>query len=132
LTVKNAIEPSFATASGEELTLERRVRAGVAYVWQYDTTVAVDADLNRPRGEPRERRPAIEPGERQLAVGLEQRSLSRVALRGGLRFATAGDADPLVALGASFAVRSGVWIDGFWNGGRDEDQGWGVAARLAY
>lgn len=123
LAVRNATEPSFAAPSGEELSLERQARAGVAWVWREATTVAVDADLTRP---------SLGPRERQIAIGVEQRSLSRVAFRGGLRFAAEGERDPVVALGGSVALRSGIWIDGFWNGGDGEGRTWGVATRMAY
>jgi hypothetical protein len=122
LTVRNATAPSFETPSGEELPLERHSRAGLAWMGSA-TTVALDIDLTRS---------SIESGQRQVAVGLEQRAFSRAAFRGGVRFATGADRDPVLALGASVAVRSGIWIDGFWNGGEDDDRTWGVAARLAY
>lgn len=124
VTLRNATEPSFSAPSGEVLTLERQARAGVAWIWRTDTTLAVDADLTRS---------ALASHPRQVAIGAERRWLSRVALRGGVRFAAEGEEeDPVAALGGSVALRSGVWIDGFWNGGGDDDRAWGVAVRIAY
>jgi hypothetical protein len=123
--LRNATEPSFAAPSGEELALERQARAGVAWVWREDTTLAIDADLTRPSSLLH---------QRQVAIGLEQRSLSRLVFRGGLRFDAEGDgqANPVVAVGGSFAVRGGVWVDGFWSGSGEDDRAWGLAARIAY
>lgn len=123
LTVRNLLEPSFAAPDGIEVTLERQARAGAAWVLRDALTIAVDLDLLEQRDAARGRR---------LAVGVEQRFNQRLALRGGLRLTASGSADAALAAGASYAVRPGIWMDGFWTRGEYHDTGWGVAGRVSY
>ena len=118
---RNLAEPSFKFAGPGELTLDRQVRGGLAWVAN-SVTVAADLDLTEPRGTRTGRR---------LAFGAEKRS-QRWALRGGVRVKTTDAADPWGALGASYAVKPGVWIDGFWGDGEHAGARWGVSGRLTY
>lgn len=122
-TVRNVVEPAFVAPSGEELSLARHARAGLGWVLRDATTLAFDADLNRPAADRR----------RRLALGVEHRWRSRLAVRGGVRVHAQGERDAALALGGSVAIRSAIWVDGFWaGGGQDEDQTWGLAGRIAY
>jgi hypothetical protein len=122
VTLRNASEPAFKAADGEEFVLERQARAGVAVVL-VATTVAADLDLTSEREDPAGRR---------VAIGVEQRLMSRMALRAGLRVATGDQKDRVGSIGGSVAVRTGIWVDAFWSRGDHEDTRWGVAARMAY
>jgi hypothetical protein len=122
LSVRNVAEPSFEAPSGEELSLERHVRAGIGWVWRDATTVALDADVSRPSADQ----------GRQVAVGVEHRWHPRLAVRGGVRLRAEGERQPALSLGGSVAIRPAVWLDGFWTGGPDDERTWGLAARLAY
>lgn len=123
LTIRNVSEPAFAAPSGEELSLPRQARAGVAWILRDTTTVAADLDLTQERDDPEGRR---------LALGVEQRWHSRFATRGGINVGTGDQREPWVSLGGSVAVRRGVWVDGFWSRGELAESRWGLAGRLAY
>jgi hypothetical protein len=120
--VRNVVEPTFAAPSGEELSLARHARAGLGWVLRDATTLSLDADLTRPAADRR----------RRLALGVEHRWRSQVAVRGGVRVHAEGDRGAALALGGSVAVRPAIWVDGFWTGGPDEDRSWGLAGRIAY
>ncbi len=122
LVVRNVAEPSFRISEDTTLTLERQARAGVA--WAADSlTVAADLDLTSAPGLT---------GGRRLAIGAERRWQQRWALRGGMRLRTTEGANPWASLGASYAVKSGMWIDGFWGDGEDAGARWGLSGRVTY
>jgi hypothetical protein len=132
VVVRNATAPSFGDDSehdSETVTLERHVRAGVAWGAGWpgvsSTIVSVDADFTRvphPAGE-----------RRDLAAGVERWLRGRqIGLRGGIRASTIGDARPVMSVGGSYAVRTGIYVDGFVAGGTGDDRAWGLAARLTY
>jgi hypothetical protein len=123
VVIRNVTEPSFATEAGEDVTAGRQVRAGVAVAGER-TTVAADLDLTDVDD-------PLRPG-RRLALGVEQRFGSRLAARGGVRFRTSGETDPWVSLGGSYAIKTGIWLDGFWGTSPEQDARWGVGARVAY
>lgn len=123
VTVRHLGEPTFETPDGQEFTLERQARAGAALALGSATTLSADLDLTEQREDLAGRR---------VAFGIEHRWRTRFALRGGVRTTTRSDADRIVALGGSVAVRSGIWVDGFWSQGNNDDIQWGVAARVAY
>jgi hypothetical protein len=123
LTLRNASEPSFTGPDGQEVVLERQARAGVAFAVRESTTVAADVDLTEQ---------TEDPAGRRLAMGIEQRFLPRFAVRAGLRVVMGDDTDPVAAVGASVAIRAGIWADGFWSRGEHEDDRWGLAARVAF
>jgi len=127
VTVRNALSPSFETRSGARLELPWRARAGVSYLVSEALLMAVDVDLR-----------AVETqGEksRNLAIGAEWgiAGSTRFAVRAGARVDTVGDSRPLGTVGASYAVRNGIWVD-VWaaDGAETADRGWGVAGRIVY
>lgn len=106
LAVRNLLQPAFATPAGRALTLERQVRAGVAVFATSSLSLAADADLTRTLDLAGERR--------SLAFGAEQHLWrQRVGVRGGFRMSTVGDVQPTLTAGASAAIRTGVYADGF-------------------
>ncbi|MEW6320907.1 MAG: conjugal transfer protein TraF [Acidobacteriota bacterium] len=128
LAVRNLTEPEFGSAAAP-VRLARHARAGLAWGldWPGRTplVVAVDADLTEVAdvGGPR----------RDVAGGLETWWLGeRLGVRAGARASTLGAARPVGAVGASWAVRAGVYVDAHLVRGRDGVTGWGVAGRLAY
>lgn len=129
--VRNVTAPSFGeeNASAGRQTLERHARVGFAWADRWPgisaTVLSVDADLTRVA--------TITGDRRDVAAGVEQWLLAqRVGVRGGLRASTIGDARPVVSAGGSFAVRRGVYVDGFVARGTHDERAWGVAARVAY
>jgi hypothetical protein len=122
LVVRNVTEPSFSAQREPEVTLERQVRAGIG-VAAGRTTIAADVDLTDVVG--------AWPG-RRVAVGAERRFGERFAARGGVRCRLRDGPDPWVSLGGSYAIRTGIWLDGFWGRSPDQDARWGIGARVAY
>jgi hypothetical protein len=122
LTARNLTAPAFETSSGERLQLRRGARLGAAIVERDRWAAAADLDL------------ASEAGERLLAVGAERWLGRRFAIRGGVRGDVAGARrDVTFAAGASAVVRGALWLDAYaTRGGREEDRGWGVSARVTF
>jgi hypothetical protein len=129
LLVRNAVESELENAAGVA-RFDRQVRAGLAYdaeaIGGPPLTVALDADLTvaeTPLGE-----------RRNLAVGAEQWLWrERLGIRGGARFNTAGANERAATAGLSLAVRAGLFVDAHVvGGGREDDRGWGVAARVSF
>lgn len=124
VTFRNLTSPEFEALDGTRLELPWRARAGVSYLAAPALTVAADIDL----------RPVQLPGNRtrNVALGGEYR-LARLALRAGARFDSIGDVNPLGTVGGSYAVRNGVWVDGWAAAGStDAGRGWGIAGRIVY
>ena len=130
VVVRNVTAPSFDDEDGvEQASLARHVRIGAAWGDRWPGTspwvISADADLTRishPEGD-----------RRDLAVGAERWLRGRrIGVRGGVRASTVGDARAIVSAGGSFAVRSGMYVDGFVARGAARDHNWGLAARLTY
>lgn len=127
VTFRNVTEPSFETGTGEELPLQRQVRAGGSVLLLPNWRVAGDVDLlatDGPFGDFRE-----------VSLGTEAQVTRRLTARSGVRFNTAGDlgAAAAVSLGGSFAVMGSVQIDGQYTGGSDKAlRGWGIAGRVVF
>jgi hypothetical protein len=129
VVMRNTTAPSFGEDEGLTATLDRHVRAGVAWADRWPgisrTIVSVDADLTKvahPAGE-----------RRDVAVGIERWLRSQqIGVRGGLRASTVGDSRAVVSAGASYAVRSGIYVDAYVAAGQSHDRAWGLAARLTY
>jgi hypothetical protein len=125
LTVRNVTEPTFETGAGEELPLQRQVRAGASLLLLPSWVFAADVDLlevDGPFGDLRE-----------VSLGTEGHLTRRFAARGGVRFNTAGDAAPGLAIGASFAVVGSFQVDAQVTGGSDKAlRGWGIAGRMVF
>lgn len=124
LTVRNIREPEFETADGVALSLPRMVRAGVSYAPYSNVVLAADLDLTSVdiAGDDR----------RMLAFGGEYR-VRLAAVRAGMRLDTDGEALPSASIGASYAVRNGMWVD-LWAtlGGDDAERGWGASGRIVF
>jgi hypothetical protein len=129
LAVRNVLEPEFDVAgSGDEIPLERRVRAGVSFRPAPAVTLAADADLTRAD---------VSTGAwRDAAVGAEFHPVLRAWLRTGVHWNTAREgmsAAPIGSVGVSFAVSRYILIDGQYSGGsRVGDSGWGAGARVVF
>lgn len=129
---RNLAEPEFGDgpAGSPAARLQREARIGVAWgsQWPSGTTrvvVAADADLTR-RIEGADER-------RDVAGGVETWWRDRrLALRAGLRASTFGEARPVATGGASVAVRSGIFVDGYAAFGDADTRGWGLGARLVF
>jgi hypothetical protein len=129
--VKNLFEPEFeAAGAAARMTLPRQARLGVAFdaveAGGPPLTVALDADLAAYTTGMGERR--------MVAIGAEQWLFdSRVGLRGGVRVNTTGDKGTTATVGASVAIRAGLYLDGhFAGGGSAGDNGWGAAGRVSF
>jgi hypothetical protein len=123
--VRNLRETDLVVAK-----VPRQARAGVAFdasqVSARPLLVAVDADVlayDTPFGE-----------RRVVAIGAEGWALGRrLGIRAGARFNTAGAEEKAFTTGASVAVRSGMFVDGYAvYGGADDESGWGIAARASF
>ncbi len=124
LTLKNLTSPAFEAPDGTRLELPLLARAGISYLATPALTVAVDFDLKAQQSGPDRRR--------AVAIGTEYR-LVRFAVRAGARMDTIGDSRPLGTVGGSYAVRNGVWVDGWAAAGAEgAERGWGVAGRIVY
>lgn len=130
LTVRNATEPGFDAAPLRgrvtTLTLQRQVRAGVAWQATGETMLSADVDLTRTDTELGERRHVAVGGERWFAR-------RRLGVRAGLRVNTLDDADPVASAGVSVGVTPSVFIDSFVaRGARRADRAWGLGGRLTF
>lgn len=133
VVVRNITAPSFGadedTDGRARATLERHARVGIAWADRWpaisDTVVSFDADLTRVAHASGERR--------DVAAGVERWLRSqRIGVRGGVRASTIGDARVVVSAGGSYAVRAGMYVDGFVARGSRDDRAWGIAARVTY
>ena len=132
-TVRHVGEPGFG--SGEtRLVLSRQARAGVSVrkgrVGVFDSLIgALDVDMTTTT--------TVFGDERRLATGGELGMLrGRVFLRGGVSTNTLGDRAWQQSLGASVALRAGLYVDGVWVPGDGtapmSRAGWGVSLRSAF
>jgi hypothetical protein len=112
------------------VNLPRQARLGVAFdasrVTSRAVMVAMDADVDAydtPYGE-----------RRVVAIGAEGWALGRrLGMRAGARFNTVGAEEQAYTVGASVAVRSGIYVDGHGVfGGADDESGWGIGARVTF
>ncbi len=130
LVARNLTKPSFdapssGTGGAGSISLDRQVRAGVAWQFPQSTTLACDVDLTRTETELGVRR--------HVAIGGEHQLHPRFVVRAGVRVNTVGDARPAGSAGASVALRSSLWLDGqFTRGGDAADRGWGLSARIGF
>ena len=136
LLVRNVVESEFVgeaaagATEGPTVRLERQVRVGAAYDGRATggppIIVAVDADVSTAASAAGDRR--------NVALGVERWLMSdRLGLRGGARFNTVGAKDRAATAGASVALRAGLFVDAHVvGGGREDDRGWGVAARVSF
>jgi len=112
------------------VNLPRQARVGVAFdasqVTSRAVLVAMDADVDAydtPYGE-----------RRVVALGAESWAFGRrLGMRAGARFNTVGAEEQAYTVGASVAVRSGIFVEGHGVfGGADDESGWGIGARVTF
>jgi hypothetical protein len=120
--VQNLFEPEFET-----VRLSRQLRLGAAFDPELSTgiplTVAVDADVNA--------YDTMSGDRRVVAVGAEYWLASkRVGLRGGGRINTVGAEERTGTVGASVAIRSGLYVDTHVAAG--DEASWGFATRFSF
>lgn len=121
LTVHNVTAPSLG-----DVRLDRRVRAGLAVNVRQDMVIAADAELTKT---------AWAAGEwRDVAVGFEAHPHSKVWLRSGMHWNTAGDtAAPIGSVGAGVAVYGALRADAQVSfGSKAGDRGWGAGFSYVY
>ena len=124
LSARNLRAPAFETASGGRVALSRQVRAGVAFVPDSSTTIALDLDLTETDSRVGGRRMVAAGAERWLAR-------RRVGIRGGVRFDTVGASEPVASAGFSVGLTRSLWVDGFASrGGGAGALGWGMSVRV--
>jgi hypothetical protein len=130
LTVRNLVAPDWDD-TGLLLDSERLARIGVAWGpgpvrGRRSWTIAADADLTSAAAAGGERR--------SVAVGVERWfRQGRVALRGGARAQTIGDARPAATGGASLGIWSGLLVEAqVTAGGEADERGWGLGARVTF
>ena len=125
LVLKNLNEPTFTDLAGTAITQESRARLGLAILPATGLTLAMDLDLDTV-----DLRDGL---RRNIAVGGEGRLSSRFVVRGGVRWSVEGARRLVNTAGASVALRTGLWVDGYYSYGADGlARGFGVALRAAY
>jgi hypothetical protein len=122
---RNVREPEF-----DGVRLPRQYRVGVAVdpelIGGVPLTVALDADVMRY---------AAIGGERKVvALGAEQWLFQkRLGVRAGGRLNTVGSRGRSVTAGISVAPRGGLFLEGHVvHGGDEDEEGWGLAARVSF
>jgi len=130
VTLRNATSPTFG-GGVDAVTLRRQVRTGFALTtargrWFGGLTVAVDADLTRVA--------TADGDERRVASGVEGWTRGRrFGARAGVSASTLGAHRAAESAGASWAVRSGLFVDAQVTGGaRGSRRGWGVDTRVTF
>ena len=130
LAIRNVREAAFDIAGGgEELRLERQVRAGAALTLATGLLMSADLDLERVHGRLGE--------VRNFALGAEGQLTRRLAVRGGFRVNTLGGQPggraPVATAGGSFAAYGSLLVDGQVTlGGEESPRGWGIGARVIF
>jgi len=121
LTVHNVFAPDLG-----DLRLERRVRAGIAVHATQTVTVAADVEFTTT--------PSPSGDWRDAAAGVEAHPWTRVWLRSGIHWNTAGStAAPIGTVGGSLTVYGPFRADAQVSGGsKDGDRGWGVGLSFVY
>jgi hypothetical protein len=120
LTVHNVVAPSLG-----DIELQRRVRAGIALNLRQTLTAAADVEFTRtlsPSGE-----------WRDAAVGMEAHPHTRVWLRSGIHWNTAGTAAPIGSIGGGYSLYGALRADAQASfGAKSGNRGWGVGLSFVY
>jgi len=131
VSARNLAEPSF-DGPDEAVTLERRVRAGIALNVMELTMVSADFDLTTAHAGTAG---ATVAGDfREVALGAETHPMPKLWLRGGAHWNAAEDtAAPMGSLGASYAVYGSTVADAQVTfGSQNGNRGWGVGLRFVF
>jgi hypothetical protein len=129
LAARNLRTPEFSDGE-ERLELSRQVRTGASFTAgsaaRAELVVAVDTDLTTTS--------TAFGDARHLAAGVETRLANRaLGLRAGVGVNTVGEPRRSGSVGASLAIRSGLFADAQLTRGADEARnGWGFAIRVTY
>jgi hypothetical protein len=121
-TSRNLREPTLRDLAGNETSLRRSTRAGLAVLPADGLTLAIDVELDRAavRGD----------RTRRLAAGGEARLGARVMVRAGLQWDLEGTRQLMGAAGASVAIRPDLWVEGFVTRSRAAgEHGFGIGIR---
>jgi hypothetical protein len=128
--IQHVHEPDFGEGANY-IVLDRQARAGVAMMRGKTgvldaVTLAFDSDLTKSS--------TVLGDTRQVAAGGEISMFRRrLSLRGGLSADTLGDHRTARSAGASVALRAGIYVDGAWTIGSDEQRtGWSVSLRSSF
>jgi len=132
VVARNLTTPEFDGGSdgdGDAIEIDREVRVGGA--WGSGWTgisrviVSVDGDVLS--------RPAPDGDRRDIAAGVETWWMNqRLALRGGARRSTIGDARAAVAAGISAGLTPGMWLEAHIVRGQHDERSWSVGARMSF
>jgi hypothetical protein len=129
LSARNLRTPEFSEGE-ERFALPRQVRTGVSVragsAPRAELVVAVDTDLTTTR--------TAFGDQRHLAAGVETWLANRaVGVRAGIGMNTVGEPRRSGSVGASLALRSGLFADAQLTRGDDEARnGWGFALRVTF
>ncbi len=131
---RNLTTPAFAratagSASEDEVTLSRELRAGAAWGsgWTGISRVITSADVDlmtrhTPGGD-----------RRDVAGGVETWWMNqRLGLRGGVRRSTIGDARAAFAAGISAGLTQGMQVEAHVTRGHRDERSWSVGARMSF
>jgi hypothetical protein len=122
LTSRNLREPRLRDLAGNETTLQRQTRLGLAILPADGLTLAMDVELDTValRGDLR----------RLIAFGGEARLGPRAMVRAGVHWDREGTRQLVSAAGASVAIRQGLWLEGFVTQSRTAgERGFGIGMR---
>jgi len=128
MAVKHVTAPTFG-GGDTEMTLDRQVRAGLAvptHVSGAPLMLAADADLTKT--------PTANGDAQHVAAGAELwLGGKKIGIRGGVSANLVGEKRTVTSSGLSFAVKSGVYLDGAWTFGDDVTRsGWGITLRATF
>ena len=128
LVARNLTTPEFDGDDGA-VELEREVRIGGAWGsgWTGISRVilSVDGDVLA--------RSAPDGDRRDVAAGVETWWMSqRLALRGGVRRSTIGDARAAVAAGISAGLKPGMLLEAHVVRGEGDERSWSIGARMTF
>ena len=124
-TWKNLRSPSFGDEPTAANTLPRQARLGVAFLPSSGLTLAMDVDLNTV-----DLRDGL---RRMFAFGGEGQVGRRLVVRAGGRVNLKLPRQPIGTFGLSVGLRAGVWVDGHYaQGSNDEQREFGAALRAGF
>lgn len=131
LTAQNLTEPSFE-GIGEAVTLERRVRTGIALNILELTMISADFDLTTARAG--SVGATVTDDWRDVAFGAETHPVAKLWLRGGAHWNAAGEtAAPVGSFGGSYAIYGSTVADAQVSfGSENGNRGWGVGLRFVF